>query len=125
MVGGARVQVRRSVWIHRGQHCHNSKPRPGRYAGAAVGGRWGEGAGTQERQRVVGVARVQVRRSVWIHMGQHCHNSKPSPGQVRRGGSGWSVGRGCRYVGACGYIGGNIVIIPSTARAGTQERAGT
>ena len=78
MVGGARVQVRRSVWIHRGQHCHNSKPRPGRYAGAAVGGRWGEGAGTQERQRVVGVARVQVRR----------------------GGSGWSVGRGRGYAGA-------------------------
>ena len=64
-----------------------------RYAGAAVDGRWGEGAGTQGRQWVIGRARAQVRR----------------------GGSGWSVGRGYGYAGACGYIGGNIVIIPSPA----------
>ena len=77
MVGGVRVQVRRSVWIHMGQHCHNSKHRPGRYAGAAEGDRWGEGAGTQGRQWVIGGARAQVRR----------------------GDRGWSVGRGCGYAG--------------------------
>ena len=74
MVGGARAQVGRggSGW---------SVGRGCRYAEAAVDGRWGEGAGTQGRQWMVGGARVPVRKSVWIHMGQHCHNSKPRPGR--------------------------------------------
>ena len=67
-----------------------------RYVGAAVDGRWGEGAGTQERQRVIGGARVQVRRSVWIHRGQHCHNSKPRPGRYAEaaGDGRWGEGAG-------------------------------
>ena len=63
MVGGARVRVRRSVWIHRGQHCHNSKPRPGRYVGAAEGGRWGERLRRLNCLIITKRRKVPVRRS--------------------------------------------------------------